>query len=67
MIAGRAKVVNGKEEIFLNTGESTFIPAETPHRLSNPGSEDLEIIEVQTGDYLGEDDIERIEDQYGRA
>ena len=67
VIAGRALVVNDTEEIVLNTGESTFIPAETPHRLSNSEKVDLEIIEVQTGDYLGEDDIERMEDQYGRA
>ncbi|MCI0400082.1 MAG: mannose-1-phosphate guanylyltransferase/mannose-6-phosphate isomerase [Gammaproteobacteria bacterium] len=67
VIAGTATVVNGAEELLLQRGESTFIPVETPHRLTNRGTVDLEIIEVQTGDYLGEDDIQRLEDQYGRA
>jgi mannose-1-phosphate guanylyltransferase/mannose-6-phosphate isomerase len=50
----------------LVENESTYIPVGTPHRLVNTGSEPLEIIEVQSGDYLGEDDIVRLEDSYGR-
>ena len=46
--------------------ESTYIPAGTTHRLENPGEIDLELIEIQTGSYLGENDIERLEDDYGR-
>ncbi len=54
-------------EVFrLGEDESTYVPVGTPHRLSNPGTTPLEIIEVQSGDYLGEDDIVRLEDQYGR-
>ncbi|EQD51521.1 mannose-1-phosphate guanylyltransferase/mannose-6-phosphate isomerase, partial [mine drainage metagenome] len=63
---GRAQVVRGEEEFMLEVNQSTYIPAGVRHRLSNPGPEPLEIIEVQTGDYLGEDDIERHEDIYGR-
>ncbi|MBC7323263.1 MAG: mannose-1-phosphate guanylyltransferase/mannose-6-phosphate isomerase [Acetomicrobium sp.] len=59
-------VVNGKE-IYVHEGESTFIPKSTPHRLVNPGKIPLEIIEVQNGEYVGEDDIVRIEDEYKRA
>jgi mannose-1-phosphate guanylyltransferase/mannose-6-phosphate isomerase len=51
---------------MLYKNQSTFIPINTVHRLSNPAEEPLEIIEVQSGDYLGEDDIERLEDNYGR-
>ncbi len=61
-----ARVVNGEEEFLLNTNESTFIPAGHRHRLENPGVIPLVIIEVQSGDYLGEDDIVRFEDSYGR-
>ncbi|HOG20817.1 MAG TPA: mannose-1-phosphate guanylyltransferase [Salinivirgaceae bacterium] len=50
----------------MHESESTFIPRETKHRISNPGKTNLEIIEVQTGDYLEEDDIVRFEDSYGR-
>jgi mannose-1-phosphate guanylyltransferase/mannose-6-phosphate isomerase len=57
--------VNGQEK-RLEEGESTFIKAKVKHRLSNPGTIPLEIIEVQLGDYVGEDDIERFEDEYGR-
>jgi len=50
----------------LNENESTYIPINTVHRLSNPGKVPLNLIEVQSGSYLGEDDIERFEDDYGR-
>ena len=53
-------------EFLLEANQSTFIPVETLHRLENPGEEDIHLIEVQTGDYFGEDDIERLEDVYGR-
>ncbi|MBI5443399.1 MAG: mannose-1-phosphate guanylyltransferase/mannose-6-phosphate isomerase [Deltaproteobacteria bacterium] len=65
-VAGTARVTRGAEVLTLVPGESTFIPALTPHRLENPGAEPVHIIEVQNGDYLGEDDIVRLEDQYGR-
>ncbi len=67
VVSGSAKVVNGDKEILLNTNESTFIPAGHRHRLENPGVIELVLIEVQTGEYLGEDDIVRFEDKYGRA
>lgn len=66
VVSGMARVVNGEEEFLLNTNESTFIPAGHRHRLENPGVIPLVIIEVQSGDYLGEDDIVRFEDSYGR-
>lgn len=66
VVEGTAKVVNGDKEYLLQTNESTFVPVETKHRLSNPGDKDLIMIEVQTGSYLGEDDIVRFEDTYGR-
>jgi len=67
IVSGVAKVINGDQEFLLRTGRSTYIPVTTKHRLSNPGTEPLEIIEIQTGSYLGEDDIERFDDLYGRA
>jgi mannose-1-phosphate guanylyltransferase/mannose-6-phosphate isomerase len=66
VVKGTAEVVNGDDVITLKENESTFIPMGTRHRLSNPGQNELEIIEVQSGDYLGEDDIVRFEDVYGR-
>jgi mannose-1-phosphate guanylyltransferase/mannose-6-phosphate isomerase len=66
VIRGVAKVRLGEKEFFLKPNESTYIPVETQHRLENPGTEDVHLIEVQTGDYFGEDDIERYEDIYGR-
>ncbi|MBC7110395.1 MAG: cupin domain-containing protein [Archaeoglobi archaeon] len=57
----------GNEEITLKPGEHVFIPMREVHRLENPGQDELEIIEVQLGDYFGEDDIERIEDDFGRS
>jgi mannose-1-phosphate guanylyltransferase/mannose-6-phosphate isomerase len=66
VIKGIAKVRLGEKEFLLHPNESTYIPLETLHRLENPGSEDVHLIEVQTGDYFGEDDITRFEDIYGR-
>jgi mannose-1-phosphate guanylyltransferase len=67
VVSGMAVIVNDDKELMLNTNESTFIRAGHRHRLSNPGVIDLVLIEVQSGDYLGEDDIVRFEDVYGRA
>ncbi|WP_435606572.1 mannose-1-phosphate guanylyltransferase/mannose-6-phosphate isomerase [Pseudomonas knackmussii] len=67
VVTGMAKVVNGEKTIMLNSNESTFIPAGHQHRLENPGVIDLVLIEVQSGDYLGEDDIVRLQDNYGRC
>jgi mannose-1-phosphate guanylyltransferase / mannose-6-phosphate isomerase len=67
VVSGMAKVVNGDQEIFVNTNESTYIPAGHQHRLENPGILELVMIEVQSGEYLGEDDIVRFQDRYGRA
>ena len=67
VVSGRAKVINGSREIDIQTNESTYIEAGHQHRLTNPGSETCILIEVQTGSYLGEDDIVRLEDVYGRA
>ncbi len=66
VVSGMARVVNGDRELFINTDESTYIPAGHKHRLENPGVVDLVMIEVQSGEYLGEDDIVRFEDIYGR-
>ncbi|MDO4905653.1 MAG: mannose-1-phosphate guanylyltransferase/mannose-6-phosphate isomerase [Lautropia sp.] len=67
VVKGMAKVVNGDEENFVATNESTYIPAGHRHRLENPGLLPLVMIEVQSGEYLGEDDIVRFHDEYGRA
>lgn len=67
VVSGVARVTRGDEVFELRADESTFIPAGTLHRLENPGTEVLELIEVQTGSYFGEDDIVRYEDAYGRA
>jgi mannose-1-phosphate guanylyltransferase len=67
VVNGMAKVVNGEQDILLNTNESTYIPAGHKHRLENPGILSLVMIEVQSGAYLGEDDIVRFQDNYGRA
>lgn len=66
VIRGTAKIINGEEEIILQVSESTFIPVGHKHRLENIGQANLEVIEVQTGDYFGEDDIVRYEDIYNR-
>ncbi len=67
VISGVAQVVNGDRELTVRPNESTFIPLGSKHRLSNPGSEEVVIIEVQAGGYLGEDDIVRFDDVYGRS
>ena len=67
VVQGMARVVNGERSLLVNSNESTFIPAGHKHRLENPGVIDLVMIEVQSGEYLGEDDIVRFEDQYGRV
>lgn len=67
VVSGAALITNGDQEFLLNSNESTYIPAGHKHRLSNPGIIDLVMIEVQSGEYLGEDDIVRFEDVYGRA
>ena len=66
VVKGTARVTRGEEEILLSENQSTYIPLGVKHRLENPGKTDLEIIEVQSGSYLGEDDIVRFEDRYGR-
>jgi mannose-1-phosphate guanylyltransferase/mannose-6-phosphate isomerase len=67
VVKGTAKVTNGHEVFLLEENQSTYIPIGVKHRLENPGTTDLEMIEVQTGGYLGEDDIVRFEDTYGRS
>lgn len=66
VVKGTARVTRGEEEFLLSENESTYIPIGTKHRLENPGKIPLELIEVQSGTYLGEDDIERFDDVYGR-
>ena len=67
VVSGTAEVTRGKETFLLSENQSTYIPIGEVHRLRNPGKVDLEMIEVQSGAYLGEDDIVRLEDNYGRA
>jgi mannose-1-phosphate guanylyltransferase len=66
VVSGTAKVTLGKDEIMLSENQSTYIPLGVTHALENPGKIPLELIEVQSGSYLGEDDIVRFEDKYGR-
>jgi mannose-1-phosphate guanylyltransferase/mannose-6-phosphate isomerase len=66
VVSGRARVTRGEDTLYLEENQSTFIPVGTKHRLENAGDAPLLIIEVQSGSYLGEDDIERFEDRYGR-
>jgi len=66
VVQGTAKIVRGNEELVLTEDQSTYIPLGTAHRLENPGKIPLHVIEVQSGSYLGEDDIVRFEDSYGR-
>ena len=66
VVQGTAKIVRGNEELVLTEDQSTYIPLGTAHRLENPGKIPLHVIEVQSGSYLGEDDIIRFEDHYGR-
>ena len=67
MVKGTAEVTCGEKVTLLSENQSIYIPLGEVHRLANPGSISLEIIEVQTGSYLGEDDIVRFEDTYGRS
>jgi len=67
VVSGTAQVTCGDKVVLLTENQSTYIPLGEVHRLANPGKLDLEIIEVQSGSYLGEDDIVRFEDTYGRA
>jgi mannose-1-phosphate guanylyltransferase/mannose-6-phosphate isomerase len=67
VVSGIALVTKGEETLTLTENQSTYIPLGVKHRLENPGTTDLELIEVQSGSYLGEDDIVRFEDAYGRA
>ncbi len=66
VVKGTAKITRGEESFILTENQSTYIPVGVAHRLENPGKLPLELIEVQSGAYLGEDDIVRLEDQYGR-
>ncbi len=66
VVAGRARITRGDEVFDLEANQSTYIPLGAKHRMENIGREPLQIIEVQSGDYLGEDDIVRLEDRYGR-
>jgi mannose-6-phosphate isomerase-like protein (cupin superfamily) len=66
VVSGTARVTNGEQVILLTENQSTYIPIGVKHRLENPGTIPLEIIEVQSGSYLGEDDIVRFEDIYNR-
>ena len=66
MVSGVANVVRGEVQLTLGPDESTYIPIGTKHRLANRGNVPLEVIEVQSGSYLGEDDIVRFDDVYGR-
>ncbi|EFL92710.1 mannose-1-phosphate guanylyltransferase [Candidatus Regiella insecticola LSR1] len=67
VVSGTAEVTNGEQVFYVKTNESTYIPAMHKHRLTNPGLIKLVMIEVQSGDYLGEDDIVRFKDNYGRC
>ena len=67
VVRGTAEVQLGEEVLTLQENESIYIPQGELHRLSNPGKILLELVEVQTGSYLGEDDIVRIEDEFGRT
>lgn len=67
VVQGTAEVTIGDRVSILQENESTFIPAGTRHRLANPGKAPLQLVEIQCGSYLGEDDIERFEDEYGRV
>jgi mannose-1-phosphate guanylyltransferase len=67
VVRGTAEVQVGEETRTLRENESVYIPQGAIHRLSNPGKILIELIEVQTGSYLGEDDIVRVEDEFGRT
>jgi mannose-1-phosphate guanylyltransferase / mannose-6-phosphate isomerase len=67
VVRGTARVTRGDDVFLLSENASTYIPLGVKHRLENPGKTALEIIEVQSGSYPGEDDIARFDDQYGRV
>ncbi len=67
VVEGTAKVINGDRRLILNEGQYTYIPKRTVHRLENPSDSPLQVIEIQTGNYLEEDDIVRFEDDFGRV
>jgi mannose-1-phosphate guanylyltransferase/mannose-6-phosphate isomerase len=67
VVSGTAKVARGNETFYITEDQSTYIPHNTRHSLENPGKIPLRMIEVQSGAYVGEDDIVRFEDSYGRA
>jgi mannose-6-phosphate isomerase-like protein (cupin superfamily) len=67
VVAGSAKVANGEDCFLLLENQSTYIPLGVVHALENPGTVPTEVIEIQSGSYLGEDEIVRFEDQYGRV
>ena len=67
VVHGTARVTRGEETFLVSENESTYIPLGTKHRLENPGKVPLDVIEVQSGAYLGEDDIVRFEDTFGRS
>ncbi len=67
VVSGTAKVICGDQEIILHSNQSTYVPQCTAHRLENPGVIPLVLIEVQNGEYLGEDDIIRFQDDYART
>jgi len=66
VVSGTARITLGEKIFLLQENESTYIPIGEKHRIENPGAIPLHIIEVQSGSYLGEDDIVRFEDRYGR-
>ena len=67
VVAGDAEVTVNGQAFRLGPGECVHIPMQTPHRVANPGPERMVLVEVQTGSYLGEDDVDRLDDDYGRA
>ena len=67
VVSGTANVTKGNETFLVTENQSTYIPLGEIHCLENPGMVELELIEIQSGSYLGEDDIVRLEDQYGGA
>jgi mannose-1-phosphate guanylyltransferase len=67
VVHGTARITNADNVFLLTENQSTFIPVGVVHSLENPGKIDLELIEIQSGAYLGEDDIVRLEDRYGRS
>jgi mannose-1-phosphate guanylyltransferase len=67
VLSGTARVTTGDKTFLITENQSTFIPVAVIHRLENPGNIPLELIEIQSGSYLGDDDVIRIKDHYGRC